>query len=81
MKPKDIIVGQQYIHLDYPGTRYLGVGREHPNKTNVYTMKALMVIDHPPEWVSGRRNLIGKLVMLPKHTTQDFWDRFRPVND
>ena len=69
MKTKDIIVGQQYGHRDYPYARYLGIQdkRQQPRKS--------MVIITAPDKTAGFT------VFSPERAGSTFWDGFYPIDN
>lgn len=79
MKPSDIIIGEEYIHINHPGNLYLGIGKAIYNKLEDdlparFENKNLVII-------SG--NNLGQFVFKPNDemASQGFWNGFQLKNN
>lgn len=71
MKNKDIVVGQKYKHIDYPGIIYLGIGLQ--KNTGQIFQKHLIEIDSGKQVIPIGRQSGGDKGKL-------FWRGFSKIN-
>ena len=76
MKTKDIIVGQRYSHVNYPGTVYIGTGEEVAN--GVFTKKALFISQDNGGSDNCSYHLVKALSMNSRYS-REFWKGFRKI--
>lgn len=68
MTTKQIKVGQNYRHVDYPSTTYLGIGNRQTN--GEFLKKNLVIISDTED-----NQWVGSIVYSPKNN-QKFWEGF-----